>query len=113
MGEEVVQYAMRALWPVARWRNRPIVGAKWLFARSGPCATNHFEAGGFVRSNVDVEYPNLMFHFLPLAIRYDGGTVVRDLPDEVAAALPADIFFVGLHHGSHASITSTVNSAKR
>ena len=38
----------------------------------GPGATNHFEGGGFVRSNDDVAYPNLMFHFLPLAIRYDG-----------------------------------------
>ena len=35
-------------------------------------ATNHFEGGGFVRSNDDVDYPNLMFHFLPIAIRYDG-----------------------------------------
>jgi choline dehydrogenase len=53
------------------WR-RPFIGAQWLFLRSGPGATNHFEAGGFVRSNDDVAYPNLMFHFLPLAIRYDG-----------------------------------------
>ena len=35
-------------------------------------ATNHFEGGGFARSNEDVDYPNLMFHFLPVAIRYDG-----------------------------------------
>ena len=54
-----------------KWR-RPEIGARWLFLRSGPGATNHFEAGGFVRSNEEVEYPNLMFHFLPLAIRYDG-----------------------------------------
>ena len=54
-----------------RWK-RPWIGARWLFLRSGPGATNHFEAGGFVRSNDDVAYPNLMFHFLPLAIRYDG-----------------------------------------
>jgi choline dehydrogenase len=54
-----------------RWR-RPFIGAQWLFLRSGPGATNHFEGGGFVRSNEDVAYPNLMFHFLPLAIRYDG-----------------------------------------
>jgi choline dehydrogenase len=53
------------------WR-RPFIGAQWLLLRSGPGATNHFEAGGFVRSNEDVAYPNLMFHFLPLAIRYDG-----------------------------------------
>jgi choline dehydrogenase len=53
------------------WR-RPFIGAQWLFLRSGPGATNHFEGGGFVRSNAEVAYPNLMFHFLPLAIRYDG-----------------------------------------
>src|SRR6187399_2511789 len=53
------------------WR-RPFIGAQWLFFRSGPGATNHFEGGGFARSNDDVLYPNLMFHFLPLAIRYDG-----------------------------------------
>jgi choline dehydrogenase len=54
-----------------RWR-RPFIGAQWLFLRRGPGATNHFEAGGFVRGDEDVDYPNLMFHFLPLAIRYDG-----------------------------------------
>jgi choline dehydrogenase len=53
------------------WR-RPFIGAQWLFFRSGPGASNHFEGGGFVRSNDDVTYPNLMFHFLPIAIRYDG-----------------------------------------
>jgi choline dehydrogenase len=58
--------------PALKWRNRPKVGAQWMLARRGPCATNHFEAGGFVRSNDEVAYPNLMFHFLPLAVRYDG-----------------------------------------
>ena len=55
---------------LAKWR-MPIIGLQWL-ARRGPAATNHFEAGAFVRSNDDVDYPNLMFHFLPIAIRYDG-----------------------------------------
>ena len=54
-----------------QWR-RPWIGFQWLFFRRGPGATNHFEAGGFVRGDEDVAYPNLMFHFLPLAIRYDG-----------------------------------------
>ncbi|MES2210032.1 MAG: choline dehydrogenase [Chloroflexota bacterium] len=54
-----------------KWR-RPWIGFQWLFLRRGPGATNHFEGGGFARSNDDVAYPNLMFHFLPLAIRYDG-----------------------------------------
>jgi choline dehydrogenase len=49
-----------------------MIGAQWLFLRKGPGATNHFEGGGFARSNEDVDYPNLMFHFLPIAIRYDG-----------------------------------------
>lgn len=53
------------------WR-KPWIGFQWLFLRRGPGASNHFEAGGFVRSNEDVAYPNVMFHFLPLAIRYDG-----------------------------------------
>ncbi|MEL7155219.1 MAG: choline dehydrogenase [Actinomycetota bacterium] len=54
----------------ARWR-MPVIGLQWL-ARRGPAATSHFEAGGFVCSNPEVDRPNLMFHFLPLAIRYDG-----------------------------------------
>ena len=58
--------------PALKWRNRPMIGAQWLFLRKGPGATNHFEGGGFARSNEDVAYPNLMFHFLPIAIRYDG-----------------------------------------
>ncbi len=53
------------------WR-RPFIGAQWLFLRSGPGASNQFEGGGFARSNEEVAYPNLMFHFLPIAIRYDG-----------------------------------------
>jgi choline dehydrogenase len=53
-------------------RYMPWIGAEWLFRRRGPGATNHFEGGGFVRSNDDVAYPNLMFHFLPIAVRYDG-----------------------------------------
>ena len=56
---------------LANWR-KPWIGFQWLFLRRGPGATNHFEGGGFVRSNDEVAYPNLMFHFLPLSIRYDG-----------------------------------------
>lgn len=55
---------------LSKWR-WPLIGFQWL-KRSGPAASNHFEAGGFVRSNDEVQYPNLMFHFLPLAVRYDG-----------------------------------------
>jgi choline dehydrogenase len=73
--EVYIQYACKqpvSVQPALKWYNKPHIGAQWLFLRSGPAATNHFEAGGFIRSNDDVAYPNLMFHFLPLAIRYDG-----------------------------------------
>src|ERR1700730_8095405 len=73
--EVYIQYGCKlpvSVAPALKWRNRPAVGARWLFGRSGPGATNHFEGGGFARSNDDVAYPNLMFHFLPIAIRYDG-----------------------------------------
>ena len=73
--EVYVQYACKlpvSVQPALKFRNRPWIGFKWLLLRSGPGATNHFEGGGFIRSNDRVAYPNLMFHFLPLAIRYDG-----------------------------------------
>lgn len=60
---------------IAPWlahHHKPRIGAEWLFLRSGVGASNHFEAGGFIRSNDDVSWPNVMFHFLPIAIRYDG-----------------------------------------
>jgi choline dehydrogenase len=73
--EVYIQYGSKlpvSIAPGLKWRNRPRVGAEWLFLRRGLGATNHFEGGGFVRSNDQVDYPNLMFHFLPIAIRYDG-----------------------------------------
>jgi choline dehydrogenase len=73
--EVYVQYASKlpvSMQPALKMWRRPFIGADWLFRRSGPGATNHFEAGGFTRSNDEVAYPNLMFHFLPIAIRYDG-----------------------------------------
>ncbi len=48
------------------------VGARWLFQRTGPGATNNFESAGFIRSRAGVEYPDIQFHFLPIAVRYDG-----------------------------------------
>ncbi len=73
--EVYIQYGCKlpvSMAPALKWQNRPWIGANWLFFRRGPGATNHFEGGGFARSNEDVAYPNLMFHFLPIAIRYDG-----------------------------------------
>ncbi len=73
--EVYIQYSSKqpvSVAPAMKMRNRPWVGAAWLLGRRGPGATNHFEGGGFIRSNDDVAYPNLMYHFLPVAIRYDG-----------------------------------------
>jgi choline dehydrogenase len=73
--EVYIQYASKqpvSVAPAMLYRNAPRVFLEWLLLRRGPGATNHFEGGGFARSNDDVAYPNLMFHFLPLAVRYDG-----------------------------------------
>ncbi len=73
--EVYIQYAASepvSIAPGLAWWRRPFIGAQWLFLRNGLGATNHFEAGGFVRSNDEVAYPNLMFHFPPIASRYDG-----------------------------------------
>jgi choline dehydrogenase len=73
--EVYIQYASKQPVSIGPWlkhRHKPRIGAEWLFLRSGVGASNHFEAGGFIRSNDLVDYPNLMFHFLPIAIRYDG-----------------------------------------
>jgi choline dehydrogenase len=73
--EVYIQYASKqpvSMAPYLKWRYRPWIGYEWLAHRRGPGATNHFEGGGFVRSNDEVDYPNLMLHFLPIAVRYDG-----------------------------------------
>jgi choline dehydrogenase len=78
--EVYIQYASKqpvSIAPGLRWRARPGIAYNWLVNRSGLGATNHFEGGGFARSNEDVDYPNLMFHFLPVAIRYDGSAPTK------------------------------------
>jgi choline dehydrogenase len=78
--EVYIQYASKlpvSIAPGLKYHNRPKLAADWLFFRKGLGATNHFEGGGFVRSNDDVDYPNLMFHFLPIAIRYDGSSPIK------------------------------------
>jgi choline dehydrogenase len=73
--EVYVQYASTqpvSIAPGLKWHRRPKIAFDWLFRGTGLGATNHFEGGGFARSNDDVGWPNLMFHFLPIAIRYDG-----------------------------------------
>lgn len=50
------------------------VGARWMFTRTGPGASNQFESCAFLRSRAGVQYPDIQYHFLPLAVRYDGKT---------------------------------------
>jgi len=57
--------------PMLKMYYRPFIGLQWLFRR-GAGASNQFEGGGFIRGNDSFKYPNLMFHFLPIAVRYDG-----------------------------------------
>ena len=73
--EVYVQFTCRR--PVSLYRywnvlGKAWVGARWILTRSGPGASNHFESGAFIRSGPGVEYPDIQFHFLPLAVRYDG-----------------------------------------
>jgi choline dehydrogenase len=75
--EVYVQYACKrpvSLYPYLQWQRQLLVGLDWLFRRKGVGASNHFEAGGFIRSNDKVPYPNIQYHFLPIAIRYDGSS---------------------------------------
>lgn len=52
--------------------SKGLIGAKWLFTRKGLGATNHFESCAFIRSKPGVEWPDIQYHFLPAAMRYDG-----------------------------------------
>jgi choline dehydrogenase len=68
---------MAASQPISLYRywnllGKAYVGARWLFLRSGPGASNQFESAAFIRSRAGVEYPDIQYHFLPLAVRYDG-----------------------------------------
>ncbi|PQO23894.1 choline dehydrogenase [Rhodobacteraceae bacterium WD3A24] len=78
--ELYLQYA--ASKPVTLYRywnllGKAYVGARWLLTGTGPGASNQFEAGGFIRSAAGVAYPDIQFHFLPIAVRYDGRAAVR------------------------------------
>jgi len=51
---------------------KALIGIEWILFKSGLGATNHFEAGGFIRSRPDVAWPDIQYHFLPMAVSYDG-----------------------------------------
>jgi len=61
-----------SLFKFYNWWGKVVTGAQWLFTKTGLGASNHFEAGGFIRSKVGVEHPDLQYHFFPMAVRYDG-----------------------------------------
>ena len=52
--------------------SKALIGARWLLFRNGLGATNHFESCAFIRSRAGVKYPDIQYHFLPFAVRYDG-----------------------------------------
>ena len=60
------------LYSKLNWFSKGLIGAEWLFFKRGDGATNHFESCAFVRSAPGIYYPDIQFHFLPVAIRYDG-----------------------------------------
>jgi choline dehydrogenase len=57
--------------------SKALIGAQWLFFKTGLGATNHFESCAFVRSAAGVDYPDIQFHFIPAAVRYDGRAAVK------------------------------------
>lgn len=57
--------------------SKALIGAQWLFFKSGLGATNHFEAAAFVRSRAGVDYPDIQYHFIPAAVRYDGKSAAK------------------------------------
>lgn len=69
--QPVTLYPTQSLWGKAR------IGIEWLATRRGLGATNHFESGGHIRSRAGIVYPDIQYHFLPLAISYDGQTLAE------------------------------------
>ena len=57
--------------------SKALIGAQWLFFKSGLGATNHFEASAFVRSRAGIDYPDIQYHFIPAAVRYDGKSAAK------------------------------------
>jgi choline dehydrogenase len=57
---------------------RAMIGLQWLLRDHGDGATNHFEAGGFIRSRAGVAHPDIQYHFLPLAVSYDGASLASE-----------------------------------
>ncbi len=67
-----------SLYPTMKPWNKALTGMRWYLTHTGHGATNHFESGGFIRSRAGIEHPDLQYHFLPMAIRYDGQSPIAD-----------------------------------
>lgn len=63
--------------PALKLHNQAMIGAEWLFNGTGLGATNQFEAGGFIRSDKRFEWPNIQYHFLPIAVDYNGSNPIK------------------------------------
>lgn len=77
--EIYIQYACKqpvSLAPSLKWYNKGVIGAKWLFLGTGVGASNQFEAGGFIRTDSKFAWPNIQYHFLPLAVSYNGSNPI-------------------------------------
>ncbi|GHC49518.1 choline dehydrogenase [Neogemmobacter tilapiae] len=73
--EIYMQFAARQPITLYKYWNllgKAMVGAQWLFTRTGLGASNQFESCGFIRSRAGIDYPDIQYHFLPIAVRYDG-----------------------------------------
>jgi choline dehydrogenase len=70
--EPITLYSSINLW------SRALIGARWLLRKDGLGATNHFETCGFIRSRAGVPYPDIQYHFLPMAVAYDGSTLAQE-----------------------------------
>jgi choline dehydrogenase len=57
---------------------RALIGIRWILTKQGLGTSNHFETGGFIRSHAGVRYPDIQFHFLPLAVSYDGSSLAHE-----------------------------------
>ncbi|QRX84782.1 choline dehydrogenase [Glaciimonas sp. PAMC28666] len=66
-----------SLAPALKLHNQPAIGAEWLFMGTGTGASNQFEAGGFIRSDERFTWPNIQYHFLPVAINYNGSNPIK------------------------------------
>ncbi|MFZ4832615.1 choline dehydrogenase [Rouxiella sp. Mn2063] len=67
-----------SLYPALKMVNQPMIGAEWLFNGTGIGASNQFEAGGFIRSREEFAWPNIQYHFLPVAINYNGSKGIQE-----------------------------------